>query len=107
MVQGTDGRIKYKTTMCTVFIQEGYCARGDACGYAHSAKQLLEAQAKDPKYKTAICESWKTNGTCERGNNCIYAHGEKDLRKLNNTALPSMPMNSRYISDIIICCFVH
>jgi len=81
MVQGSDGRIKYKTSMCTVFIQEGYCPRGDACGFAHSAKQLLAAQAQDPKYKTSICESWKTNGTCERGNNCIYAHGENDLRQ--------------------------
>ena len=75
MVQGSDGRIKYKTSMCTVFIQEGFCPRGDACGFAHSAKQLLAAQAQDPKYKTSICESWKMNGTCERGNNCIYAHG--------------------------------
>merc|ERR1711983_248718 len=81
MVQGSDGRIKFKTSMCTVFIQEGYCPRGDACGFAHSAKQLLAAQAQDPKYKTAICESWKKNGTCERGNNCIYAHGENDLRQ--------------------------
>ena len=104
MVQGSDGRIKFKTSMCTVFIQEGYCPRGDACGFAHSAKQLLAAQAQDPKYKTSICESWKTNGTCERGNNCIYAHGENDLRQkqggdrhINMIGNSMQTMNPRFV----------
>ena len=42
MIQGTDGKIKYKTSMCTVFMEQGFCPRGEACGFAHSAKQLLE-----------------------------------------------------------------
>ena len=39
------------------------------CAFAHSAKQLMEAQARDPKYKTMLCEAWKNQGTCDRGNN--------------------------------------
>lgn len=93
MVQGPDGKIKFKTVMCTVFMEKGFCTRGDFCGFAHSAKQLLEAQARDPKYKTTLCEAWKAEGSCERGNNCIYAHGEKDLRT-GPTALP--PMSTAY-----------
>ena len=42
MIQGSDGKIKYKTSMCTVFMEQGFCPRGEACGFAHSAKQLLE-----------------------------------------------------------------
>lgn len=80
MTQGSDGKIKFKTSMCTVFMEQGYCPRGDTCAFAHSAKQLLEAQARDPKYKTALCEAWKNMGVCDRGQNCIYAHGQAELR---------------------------
>jgi hypothetical protein len=90
MIQGSDGKIKYKTSMCTVFMEQGFCPRGEACGFAHSAKQLLEAQARDPKYKTAICEAWKSNGTCDRGSNCIYAHGQSDLRQKSQMSMPPM-----------------
>ena len=69
MVQGSDGKIKYKTSMCTVFMEQGFCTRGENCAFAHSAKQLMEAQARDPKYKTMLCEAWKNQGTCDRGNN--------------------------------------
>ena len=46
MIHGTDGKIKYKTSMCTVFMEQGFCPRGEACGFAHSAKQLLEVISK-------------------------------------------------------------
>ena len=42
MIHGSDGKIKYKTSMCTVFMEQGFCPRGETCGFAHSAKQLLE-----------------------------------------------------------------
>ena len=99
MIHGTDGKIKFKTSMCTVFMEQGFCPRGEACGFAHSAKQLLEAQARDPKYKTAICESWKKNGTCERGNNCIYAHGENDLRQKQPLPTAYPPQYGVYIKQ--------
>jgi len=95
MIHGSDGKIKYKTSMCTVFMEQGFCPRGETCGFAHSAKQLLEAQARDPKYKTAICEAWKSTGTCDRGSNCIYAHGQSDLRqKTPQMSMP--PMTTAY-----------
>jgi hypothetical protein len=47
MIQGSDGKIKYKTSMCTVFMEQGFCPRGEACGFAHSAKQLLEVQLNE------------------------------------------------------------
>merc|ERR1712109_224732 len=94
MIHGTDGKIKYKTSMCTVFMEAGFCPRGEACGFAHSAKQLLEAQARDPKYKTAICETWKANGSCDRGSNCIYAHGQSDLRQKSQMPMQNMPMQN-------------
>ena len=62
MIQGSDGKIKYKTSMCTVFMEQGFCPRGENCAFAHSAKQLMEAQARDPKYKTMLCEAWKSKG---------------------------------------------
>merc|ERR1719220_2351389 len=94
MIHGSDGKIKYKTSMCTVFMEAGFCPRGEACGFAHSAKQLLEAQARDPKYKTAICETWKANGSCDRGSNCIYAHGQSDLRQKSQMPMQNMHMQN-------------
>merc|ERR1719384_597176 len=94
MIHGSDGKIKYKTSMCTVFMEQGFCPRGEACGFAHSAKQLFEAQARDPKYKTAICETWKANGSCDRGSNCIYAHGQSDLRQKSQMPMQNMPMQN-------------
>merc|ERR1711936_371216 len=88
MVQGSDGKIKYKTSMCTVFMEQGFCTRGENCAFAHSAKQLMEAQARDPKYKTMLCEAWKNQGTCDRGNNCIYAHGQNELRPKSSVSTP-------------------
>ena len=41
MKLGSDGKIKYKTRMCTVFMQQGNCPRGENCDYAHSEKQLF------------------------------------------------------------------
>jgi len=97
MIHGTDGKIKYKTSMCTVFMEQGFCPRGEACGFAHSANQLMEAQARDPKYKTAICEVWKANGSCDRGSNCIYAHGQSDLRQKSQMPMQNMsPMTTAY-----------
>merc|ERR1719384_2852105 len=95
MIHGSDGKIKYKTSMCTVFMEQGFCPRGETCGFAHSAKQLLEAQARDPKYKTAICEAWKSTGTCDRGSNCIYAHGQSDLRQ-KTPQMSMSPMTTAY-----------
>ena len=55
-------------------MEQGFCPRGEHCIFAHSKKQLLEAQAKDPNYKTKLCSKWQDDGVCDRGHTCIFAH---------------------------------
>ena len=72
--QGMDGKFRYKVMMCSVFMEQGFCPRGEHCIFAHSKKQLLEAQAKDPNFKTKLCSKWQDDGVCDRGHTCIFAH---------------------------------
>ncbi len=79
-IHDKDGKKRFRTSMCSTYMEKGFCARGNACAYAHSVEQMLAAQANDPKYKSMLCDNWKTKGSCERGKGCAFAHGTGELR---------------------------
>lgn len=66
-----------KTKICT-FFQEGRCARGSSCTYAHGDSEL---KAPPDLQKTRICKAW-TQGKCS-DDQCTFAHGEHQLRSTN------------------------
>ena len=47
---------RYKTTICRNW-QQGYCKRGDQCGFAHGNEELRQPP---------VCKYWKT-GDCKKG----------------------------------------
>eukprot|EP00929_Paragymnodinium_shiwhaense_P047338 TRINITY_DN2400_c0_g1_i1.p1 TRINITY_DN2400_c0_g1~~TRINITY_DN2400_c0_g1_i1.p1 ORF type:complete len:842 (+),score=148.31 TRINITY_DN2400_c0_g1_i1:61-2526(+) len=71
-----------KRTICK-FWQEGSCARGDACGFAHGEGELgqLAPPVETAKgagkggEKRTVCKFW-LEGRCRNGNACSFIHDE-------------------------------
>ena len=56
---------------CLEFRKRGRCSRGDACPFAHVAKEKAPAPvAAGPKR----CFTWAKKGKCRKGDRCKYAH---------------------------------
>ena len=45
-------------------------SRGDACPFAHVAKEKIVPVANGPKR----CFTWAKKGKCRKGDRCKYAH---------------------------------
>ena len=55
---------------CLEFRKRGRCSRGDACPFAHVAKEKPAPVADGPKR----CFTWAKKGKCRKGERCKYAH---------------------------------
>ena len=60
----------WRTRLCGEFEQYGNCSRGDACPFAHVAKEKRPPVANGPKR----CFTWAKKGKCRKGDRCKYAH---------------------------------
>jgi len=76
-----------KSKLCNNFAQ-GFCARAEACTFAHGEAELGTAQPAGsaiapggPKQfvKTKLCIHFQQQGSCSRGAGCGFAHGEHEL----------------------------
>lgn len=72
-----------KRTMCRFFL-EGRCAKGAACGFAHSDGELgtpvaqAEFTLPTASVKRTLCRFF-LEGKCEKGFACGFAHSEDEL----------------------------
>ena len=55
---------------CLEFRKKGKCSRGDACPFAHVAREKPKPVADGPKR----CFTWAKKGKCRKGDRCKYAH---------------------------------
>jgi len=55
---------------CLEFRKRGRCSRGDACPFAHVAKEKPAPTTVGPKR----CFTWAKKGKCRKGERCKYAH---------------------------------
>jgi len=88
---------QYKTALCKNILEQGHCARGDSCHFAHSSAEL---RAKKPtgmggagpmgsgptvfkrkrdNAKTVLCQNYSAFGECQYMDNCSFAHGVEEL----------------------------
>lgn len=89
-VTGAHDPSKYKTALCTNFIQSGMCTMGMKCLFAHGPQELRTQGANMylpdkaiQNYKRAMCKHWETTGMCPRGGSCTFAHGHQELALYN------------------------
>eukprot|EP01023_Acetabularia_acetabulum_P018513 TRINITY_DN1933_c1_g1_i3.p1 TRINITY_DN1933_c1_g1~~TRINITY_DN1933_c1_g1_i3.p1 ORF type:complete len:249 (+),score=40.31 TRINITY_DN1933_c1_g1_i3:218-964(+) len=63
----------YKTELCMLWLQKGFCEFGSQCKFAHSEQEKRNVE-KNPKYKTKICRHLVENGNCPFGRRCHFLH---------------------------------
>ena len=63
----------YKTEICRLFEDNGFCQFGDDCIFAHGSSELRPLP-KHPKYKTEICRAFWELGQCSYGKRCNFLH---------------------------------
>merc|ERR1719379_173556 len=79
-----------KTKMCKSYAQDGKCAIGEYCIFAHGETEL---RVTDGIYKTQMCHFFE-RGRCLKGDRCNHAHGKEDLRMPQRSQqTPSKPKN--------------
>ncbi|CAJ1451083.1 unnamed protein product [Effrenium voratum] len=79
--------------MCTWMESTGFCQKGDACSFAHSAAELTprEVEVKMEQQETGagrfrpgfvprkMCTYMETKGFCQKGASCTFAHSAEEL----------------------------
>merc|ERR1711972_146490 len=98
----------YKTVLCSFWMQQGSCHRGNACTFAHGEEDLAanpddgggrsQAAKQLFNYKTVLCKEWSSLGRCPRGDSCTFAHGEEELA-LQGEVMRTMEMMESGVSD--------
>jgi len=115
--------IKYKTSMCKHYQQNGTCNLGLKCHFAHGPEELrtlndplpqhvpMNQQRSEPRrptpnitqnslpptianYKTVKCRFFE-KGFCKFAQNCGFAHGDTEIRNQNSP----LPQNIANISQ--------
>lgn len=71
---------KFKSTLCSWYVQGARCPNGNECHFAHGEAELRSVPRPKYKYKTQVC-SYYAAGHCGNGSACHYAHGLADLQK--------------------------
>jgi len=79
---------RYKTKLCSAWMDRNTCAYKDSCQFAHGKADLRSPAFGDDKAKTKLCEQWATYGSCSYEHVCRFAHGEHELRSLPNQRVP-------------------
>eukprot|EP00667_Euglena_gracilis_P025178 EG_transcript_29375 len=73
---------RYKTKLCSSWVERGSCVYEENCQFAHGKEDLRSPVFGDDKAKTKLCEQWSTYGSCSYEHVCRFAHGEHELRPL-------------------------
>lgn len=73
---GALGAVCQKTKLC-FFFEDGYCARGDTCSFAHGEDEL---RGVPDLTRTKMCPSLVKHGRCHKGSACKFAHAWDELR---------------------------
>ncbi|CAD5211291.1 unnamed protein product [Bursaphelenchus xylophilus] len=77
IVLSSQNMISYKTQYCRSFRENGDCAYGGNCRFAHGEDELrIQSAQFHPKYKTRQCRNYLTKGHCHYGINCQFIHDE-------------------------------
>lgn len=65
---------KYKTELCSKYLEKGYCPYGKYCKFAHGTYELRVRVPKNVYYKTQPCFQFFHNGYCPYGTRCHFSH---------------------------------
>ena len=59
---------------CLEFHKRGKCSRGDACPFAHVAREKAPAPPREAAAGPKRCFTWAKKGKCRKEERCKYAH---------------------------------
>lgn len=76
---------KYKTELCKSFTEQGFCAYGNKCRFAHGRNELFDKVINCKKYKQKECLSFFKNKFCGYGSRCHFRHEERKLSELDRS----------------------
>lgn len=83
--------MKYKTELCTNFMEDRECPFAGRCRFAHGYDELNKKFIINNKFKSRICEPYHKKLFCKYGSRCLFQHYnfEKDFSwsYYNNTLL--------------------
>lgn len=74
-----------KTKLC-MFYEQGHCARGHACAFAHGQDELRSVPDLS---RTKLCPSLVKHGYCRKGADCRHAHSSTELRPVDEALTPT------------------
>jgi hypothetical protein len=77
---------KYKTELCKSFTENGFCAYGNKCRFAHGRNELFVKPATSKKYKLKECLSFFKQSYCCYGSRCNFKHEERKFFELPRSA---------------------
>lgn len=84
---------KYKTELCTTFGDNGFCAYGNKCRFAHGREDLFDKHISHPKYRKSECLTFHADGFCNYGQRCHFRHND-------TTKLPEL--NRSYFNFLLL-----
>ena len=69
---------KYKTELCSKWLEKGFCQYGEKCRFAHGEKELIHKK-KGRNYKKTPCKTFQEKGYCNYGSRCNFIHFDKKI----------------------------
>ncbi len=76
---------KYKTELCKSWSENGFCAYGNKCRFAHGRQELFDKVINCKKYKQKECMSFFKNNYCCYGSRCHFKHEERRLEDIERS----------------------
>lgn len=80
-IKDNDEENKKNRRICTHLMENKECPYKGHCVYAHTMRELLEAQKKMKNYKSVACIDFFKKGYCKYGNRCSFDHKKKKKSK--------------------------
>eukprot|EP01023_Acetabularia_acetabulum_P055093 TRINITY_DN632_c0_g1_i10.p1 TRINITY_DN632_c0_g1~~TRINITY_DN632_c0_g1_i10.p1 ORF type:complete len:261 (-),score=38.66 TRINITY_DN632_c0_g1_i10:5591-6373(-) len=66
----------FKTEMCLLWIEKGFCEYGSQCKFAHHREER-RCLSRHPKFRTQVCRHFAETGACPFGRRCNFLHGNE------------------------------
>eukprot|EP01026_Neomeris_dumetosa_P034401 TRINITY_DN2766_c0_g1_i12.p2 TRINITY_DN2766_c0_g1~~TRINITY_DN2766_c0_g1_i12.p2 ORF type:complete len:253 (+),score=34.04 TRINITY_DN2766_c0_g1_i12:234-992(+) len=87
----------FKTEMCLLWIEKGFCEYGSQCKFAHHDEER-RSLARHPKFKTKVCRHFAETGACPFGRRCHFLHGNELTPSDTPPSTPSSSLDSPPLS---------
>ena len=66
--------LKYKTELCTNFMEGRQCPFASRCRFAHGYQELNKKFILNKKFRSKVCEPYHKQMFCKYGSRCLFRH---------------------------------